>query len=247
MISEPEMVGGFGDGHVMDLPAELEPHPPRAPRPRRPWVWALGGAVVASAVWGGALFAYGRGHDEGIDTKGYAVGDDLCRSAALTSLSAALGTAHDPYKWAKTADALDQAGCITNLGADGSDDSDEDRTPRVIYGVNIFVALHKVTDPAPEFEATRDTDQTNPDERPKVEEVPGLGDVAYMVTSLSSDPREPELRVRDGGAVLTLRVSVGSVGYDTAKEPKMPTAEEMAALQPAMIEDMRALMAALKK
>ncbi|GAA1352708.1 hypothetical protein GCM10009612_11720 [Streptomyces beijiangensis] len=233
------MAGGFGNGEVAELMDGSEWRPPRDAPARRPWLWALGGAVVASAVWAGGLFAYERGRDEGIDIKGYAVGSDICVRARLPSLAAALGPSTMEIPWVKYTAPLDRARCDMTLAPKGM-------TTGLSYDVSITVDLHKKTDPVPEFEAMRDVDRYSSDAAAKVEEVPGLGDKAYMLTTLAADSRDPELRVRDGGAVFRLVLGYGWNGNEGEKQPKDPTAEEIAALQPAMIEDMRALMAALK-
>ncbi|WP_329122191.1 hypothetical protein [Streptomyces sp. NBC_01465] len=236
----------------MDLAGELEGRPPRAPRPRRPWLWALGGAVVASAVWGGALFAYERGRDDGVDIKGYAVGADLCQKVRLKALTAAIGERereNDPVRWDDRNSTLDRARCTVGIQSAEEKAKAEKEKSSLSYSVGLSAALHKVTDPGPEFRATLSKNDWYVDQKSKVEEVPGLGDEAYMVTTNDGNAGIPELRVRDGSAVFTLNVdiSMNSYGDMEAAGPKPPSTAEMAALQPAMIEDMRAMMAALKK
>lgn len=64
-------------------------------RPRRPWLWALGGVVIASALWAAALFQYGWGEREP-DMRGYQLDQDPCPSLQLKSIGAAIAPRSPP-------------------------------------------------------------------------------------------------------------------------------------------------------
>lgn len=239
MISEPEMVGDYG---TPELSGTVEP--PAAERvARRPWLWALGGAVVASAVWAGGLSAFGG--DRLPDTRGYRVDVELCEDAKLAALTRELGKKADsPPATMREHGAVDRANCVVPLlpSATGAKGFTMD------HEVWLAVELHKKADPATEFEAN-----LTPNERyegvvsNRAEAVPGLGDEAFLVSD-DEDFSAPLLKVRDGGAVFTLQVSV-SVGFSGDGEP--PDGDfpqpDVSGLEPLMIEDMRELMSALKK
>ncbi|MGP3688203.1 hypothetical protein ACTVZO_26495 [Streptomyces sp. IBSNAI002] len=60
MISEPELDGEWGPERPAE-PAEQGAGERPLQRPAaRPWLWALGGAALASAVWAGAPAAQDR-------------------------------------------------------------------------------------------------------------------------------------------------------------------------------------------
>ncbi|MFC8234221.1 hypothetical protein [Streptomyces sp. NPDC057284] len=79
------------------------------------------------------------------------------------------------------------------------------------------------------------------------ESVPDLGDKAYLVTR---DAGNVELRVLEGGAVLSLHLSA-STRYQSADDEEDvvgdgPDVPDLSPYQPAMISDMRDLMSSLK-
>jgi hypothetical protein len=232
MISEPELVGGTGfpDGPPPGRPDVMGPPPPKPPRPRAPWRWALGGAAVASALWAGGLYAaFGTG-DEMPDLGGYRTDRDPCAVAKLDGLRAALGPRdedprerHEPMKVVQP--ALFQWECTLNLkGKAGA------------YRVNINYVLHRVTDPGPEFEAVREDPQLGASDR-----VEGIGTRAYTGGALGED----SLSVLDGQAVIT--VIVESDDYDETGLPKEGPRLDPAALRTYLVEDTRQLMDALKR
>lgn len=51
MISELEMAGEFGAVDTREVMGGPDREPVGGHRLRRPWLWALGGAVIASALW----------------------------------------------------------------------------------------------------------------------------------------------------------------------------------------------------
>ncbi|WP_405686866.1 hypothetical protein OG204_24485 [Streptomyces sp. NBC_01387] len=249
MISEPEIVGDFGSSPGTDVLTGSAAREPREPRPPRPWRWALGGVLMASVVWAGVLYAYRLQHDEQPDTRGYSMGLDLCQDVRLTALSGELGKRSDDSHWGSRNRALDLASCHVRL-TPASDGSQRKRgTPRVSYEAEVTVSLHRKVDPAPEFEAQSRSREWFADAGPsKVEEVPGLGDEAYLATFDDGTDALPKLEVRDGSVELTLMLSV-TYNYDQEDDPAKlaePVAPDMEAFQPQMIADMRALMDRLK-
>ncbi|WP_175407719.1 hypothetical protein [Streptomyces sp. TRM64462] len=234
MISEPELVGGpedgAGDGHgdVLDSTRVRDSRP----RPYRRWLWALGGALTASALWAAGLVAYqGRGPDLG----GYRASDDLCAEAELPALVTALGERGTGGGLDEEArhEALDESRCSMTLGP-----------PRAQYDVGLSYELHKKTDPGPEFSAR---EGSVPGYRPPTVRVPGLGDEAFFT---DADTGYAVLSVVDGQAVLALTVSAAYTGDpEDPDQPQEPGQEVVAALSGVkefMVEDMKALMARLK-
>ncbi|MFF3374147.1 hypothetical protein ACFYXF_14570 [Streptomyces sp. NPDC002680] len=256
MISEPEMAGEFGGVDTREVVGGFDEEEPGGElRPRRPWQWALVGAVMASVLWAAALFLYGGG-DGKPDLSGYQLKQDPCPSLRLKAIGAVIS----PREPTTKADsgllrhaALDQIQCSIPLRfLAGSEQSGKGWFTG--YTVGITVALHKKTDPGAEFEARRRVtdDGVLPEEQVKA--VPDLGDKAYLLTR---DNGNAELRVLDGGAVLSLDLSVFTY-YQSERESESESQDENAVgdgpelpdlslYRSAMITDMRDLMASLKR
>ncbi|MEU5716064.1 hypothetical protein AB0G71_09805 [Streptomyces sp. NPDC020403] len=248
MISEPEMAGDSRGAGTREDIGDFDQEFLGEQRPHRPWEWAMGGMLVASALWTAALFLYGVG-DRKPDMHGYRLKQDPCPSLRLESIGAALAprepTARTGADMLRHA-ALDQITCSIPLrppaGADRSG-----KGWSVEYTVGITVALHKKTDPGAEFEARQRVTEVGVDPDVKLESVPGLGDVAYLLTR---EEGFSELRVREGGAVLSLSLSAflqfeqhGSGVADGGDAPGVPNLSPYGA---AMISDMRDVMSALR-
>ncbi|MFF8288081.1 hypothetical protein ACF068_02465 [Streptomyces sp. NPDC016309] len=241
MISEPELVGGDGD---VPIPPSYGPVPPAEPdaagdpgrrpghgrRARRSWLWALGGAVAASALWAGGLYAY---QAKGPDLRGYHTPRQLCDEARLTALSGEYGERGETTQGMREVhEALDQVQCSVSLGTDES-----------TVGVDLTYALHKKMDPGPEFEALETARAWDDwDWKP----LPGLGERAFFA---QDDAGFAGLKVLDGQAVLTLFVSA-QTDYDPVAEEgapaPVPAPATTAGLRNLMVEDMKALMTALR-
>ncbi|WP_046505786.1 hypothetical protein [Streptomyces odonnellii] len=218
--------------------------PLRLPAGRGPWLWALGGAVVASAIWAGGLYAYG---ETGPDLGGYRVSSNLCLDAELPALTGLLGKRQSPMAAADEQLAIDRAYCTLTLMPGRPNEVKNDSRPRAYAGVDIRYSLHKQTDPGPEFDATvTDLAPEGSLER-RVLRIPDLGERAYLVTDPSGD--SPQLKVLDGRAVIS--ISVGRMAHYT-EDPATGEYQESAPLdfsgvESAMVEDMRDLMTALKR
>ncbi|WP_086831069.1 hypothetical protein [Streptomyces sp. NRRL B-24572] len=227
MISEPELVGGveFDDPEVLtDAP------PPRPPRDRRPWLWALGGAVLASAVWGGGLYAYGQRKDPGPDLGGYRTSAEeggLCKTAKLKALGGILGKrSEDGYGPVIDDPAVYEASCSMTFGG-----------PDVGYSADLTYTLHKVTDPEPEFTArAKSAEITTP--------IGGLGERALFN---DAGGEGGELRVLDGQVEIRLSlyryVNTDENGNPTGKAEPI----DLSGIDVPMTQDVLALMEALKK
>ncbi|MCX4780746.1 hypothetical protein [Streptomyces sp. NBC_01264] len=233
MIGEPEIDGDWhtasgSEGAAEALPGAGEPERDRVRSTRRPWLWALGGAVAASAVWAGTLAVQDRSADTPrID---YRHSANLCRDAPLKLLTQVAGKPFESNENSRgESPAQDWASC--RFGLMYEEDS-------VSYGAHLLVELHKRTDPGPEF-ATGHGGATylrmDPAER---REVPGLGDRAVLDRTYMGDG--DRLIVLDGGAVFTLTV-------EWYRGDGEGSGVDVDAIEAAMIEDVRMLMAALRR
>ncbi|MGW6203261.1 hypothetical protein ACWF9B_06380 [Streptomyces sp. NPDC055089] len=251
MISEPEMAGEFEEASatrevlVHSGPQAAGDRPPRASGPRARWLWALGGAVVASAVWGAVLFTDGS-RDAAPDMHGYRLGQDPCADVRLKSIGAAISPREPAEQFEAEMlrhTALDRVQCSIPLRSESGGKRPE-KGWTVGYVVRVEIALHKETDPGAEFDAGRNATELGVEPGTEVEAVPELGDKAYL---LSLESGELELRVLEGGAVLSLRLSSyttyegdGQLPEDAAESP------DLSPHKAAMISDMRDLMTGLK-
>ncbi|WP_328788954.1 hypothetical protein [Streptomyces sp. NBC_00273] len=233
MITEPELDGEWEPAR----PAEVvqDTVAPGARAPDRPWPWVAAAVVATSALWAGGLYAFGDRTAE--PEIRYRVTDDLCGQFKAPTLEGLLGGLADPVPQAGGRHrALDWASC--------SRSSDRPAPSGSIY-VAAVVELHKMTDPKAEFAAS------SPDARWFVsgdggwESVPGLGEEALVTRPGPGDGIR--LRVRDGGAVFTIVVTIfeGEGESDPRTDP-LPHPDRDA-LVAAAAEDARALMAALRK
>ncbi|GGV92097.1 hypothetical protein GCM10015535_52360 [Streptomyces gelaticus] len=247
MISEPEMVDEFGAVGAGEVVGDFGQRPAVGPRPRRPWRWAVGGAVLASALWAGALYVYPVGAPEP-DLHGYRMDGDPCPTVRLKAIGAAIApTENTPRIEPEHLNdpALDRAKCFISLRSPAAKKPIRSRW-YTEYSVGVTVTLHKRTDPAAEFEAMRGTTDSGTDADAKVEKVPNLGDSAYLLTQ---DDGNAELRVREGGAVLSLSLaSYAQFDSEDGEAPpdEGPDTSDLSPYQSAMISDMRDLMKSLK-
>ncbi|MEU2671716.1 hypothetical protein ABZ622_23185 [Streptomyces sp. NPDC007164] len=250
MISEPEMVDEFGVVGTGEVVGDLARKPAREPRPPRPWWWALGGAVLASAVWAGVFCLYPVG-DRRPEMHGYRLNEDPCPTVRLKALGAAISP-REPTSGSGPEllndSALDRVRCFLPLRAMSWKGAKKSVKSRWYTGhsVGITVALHKRTDPAAEFEAMRGVTDTDTGDEVKVEKVPNLGDSAYLLTR---DSGNAELRVLEGGAVFALSLDAYTTYDGDGSEPPSDDGPDISDLSPyksAMISDMRDLMKSLR-
>ncbi|MFG2137407.1 hypothetical protein [Streptomyces sp. NPDC048650] len=174
------------------------------------WVWAVLGAVAASAVWGSVLFATGAFSSEpDPDLAGYAYTDNLCADVALTPFKNADFTVEENGSTGSTATAnpqhsgsqqksVDTMWC--NVTLKGQSTSSSAYSSTWLYNT---ATLHRRSDPGPEFAAgyrAYEKQATTVDYR--VEPVTGIGDEAYLVTQKGTDGGTSNtymiLGVRDG-------------------------------------------------
>lgn len=233
--------GAAGPGVAPGAPmGQASGQPPGAGSRRVPaWAWALGGAVVASAVWAGTLLM--TGGFGGADLAGYSFHDHVCdrfdRSAVKKRYPSEDG---EPTEYSSNASALASGYCSIAL-KDPESSSEYART----Y-VTFNATWHKKSDPEPEFAARvrsyedRDDDKSEYD----VKKAEGIGDEAYFTTDRSAKGkpvRWAQLVVRDGW----FESSVDWSGYSSASESDNPLSE--AEIRKMLTTDMKATLAALKK
>ncbi|MET9323211.1 hypothetical protein ABZX75_23865 [Streptomyces sp. NPDC003038] len=241
MIGEPELDGAWESAR----PAEVaRPPADGGPGPGRPWWWVLAAVVATSAVWAGGLYAYGD-RLTAPDIR-YRASDDLCGQLKAQALNQALGNLADSAdpRLDGRHPAVDWAMCSRSSDTPVGEDS---------YFIQAEYELHKKADPAVEFEVgTKHDRMAAEDSEGEIpwEPVPGLGEQALLTTS--STDGDLHLRVRDGGAVFILRLVFLDIrgrddqGGVSDVQPARPRPDRET-LKTAMIEDMRSLMAALKK
>lgn len=248
MISEPELAGEFGAGETREVVGDFGSEPVGGLRPGRPWLWALGGVLVASALWAAGLSLYGFG-DRKPDMHGYQLNEDPCPTLRLKSIGAAIAPKESTEEDAAgllNHPALDQIQCFIPLQSPAGA-ARPGKGWSIDHTVGITVALHKKTDPGAEFEAQRGVIDGGPYPEAKLETVPNLGDKAYLL--IWDDGLE--LRVLEGGAVLSLRLHP-SAQYQSDEEGEgaaedSPDIPDLYPYQSAVISDMRDLMSSLKQ
>ncbi|MGW3325183.1 hypothetical protein [Streptomyces virginiae] len=239
MIGEPELDGEWGP--ATPAPAEVvEGEPGRIPlRSRaRPW-WGVAAAVVATSVlWAGGLYAFGARTAE--PEIRYRLTDDLCGQYKASTLEGLLGSLPEAAPEAGVRHpALDWAACSR-----GSDRPASGGT----FHTTATVELHKKTDPAAEFALDTPHSRIYLYDGGAWESMPGLGEQALVTRPGTETESGLRLRVRDGGAVFTIDVSIyevrGEEGPDPLVDPLPDPGRE--ALVAAAAEDARALMTALR-
>ncbi|MFD9335836.1 hypothetical protein ACFWBF_15715 [Streptomyces sp. NPDC060028] len=199
--------------------------------PVRPWLGALGGAVLASAVWAGAWVVQDRFADAGPPIA-YRHSQDLCGSTLLKALGTVVGTLDERTSRHAESRALDWATCDASTKWDGNG---------LAYFGRMEVELHKKTDPGAEFGTGLEVDPWIGPEVNEVQQVSGLGERALLHGYMSAS----KLQVLDGGTVLTLTVQWHGGGGESGDRGKSEADQD--GVSAAMIEDARALMDALKK
>jgi hypothetical protein len=187
-------------------------------------LWAVVGAVVASAAWAAGVFLIGRTGltGGGADLRGYATPSDMCSDGDFSSFKDEYpenGTSptHNSLK----NKALDESYCSLNLKKTGSTYADA-------Y-LSVQMDLHRKTDPGPEFTAAwKNYGDSHTGYR--VRAVVGIGDEAYLVSQDTSNgsstgARYATLAVRDGWMTYTMSYSAFLGSYQQDKNP--PTLDDV--------------------
>ncbi|TJZ56136.1 hypothetical protein FCH28_10760 [Streptomyces piniterrae] len=201
------------------------------------WLWAVGGAVAASAVWASVMFAAGAFSSEpSPDLAGYSYTSDLC---AATSLTAFKDAHYKPKQYTGTASkdpnprhsgaqekSMDTMWCDISMEQEKASSSDYSST--FVYST---ATLHKKTDPEPEFaDGYRAYEKQDVSGGYTVEPVAGLGDEAFLVTRKengSSGSSYVILGVRDGWMTYQ---STWSSYTSTSGSTKQPSSTEVATM-----------------
>ncbi|MEU0005644.1 hypothetical protein ABZ079_15490 [Streptomyces sp. NPDC006314] len=228
--AQPTLVG---QPAAQPLPGQLPPGNPYAQAPQygpvpvppaggsggggagKAVLWAVVGAVVASAAWAGGVFLLG-GKGDSADLRGYSAPGNMCSSADYASFKDEY-TQDDssPTRTALKDKALDESYCSLSLKKPGSTYADA-------Y-LSMQLDLHKKTDPGPEFTANwKNYGDSHKDY--DVDPVKGIGDEAYLVSQdttggSSSGSRYATLAVRDGWVTYTMSYSAYLSSYDKDKDP----------------------------
>ncbi|QES49919.1 hypothetical protein DEJ50_20920 [Streptomyces venezuelae] len=238
MISEPELEGSseFPE-HPADAPDTMAAGEQRRSRPV--WQPVLAGALAASVLWaGGLLLVPDRDRRPPIRYENPAALCEKVRAEALTRLVGNLRPqAREDERLHET---VDVAWCA--LGTLPTPEQEAGGQPYLSYEVTFTLELHKKADPAVEFDAGLEAEPFEPGGG--AAEVAGLGERALMYGS--GPGGGPRLKVLDGGAVFTLETDWYVSGNDWDDGAKLPPDPEEQAVQAAMINDMRAAVAALR-
>ncbi|MFI0905334.1 hypothetical protein ACH4TE_17565 [Streptomyces sioyaensis] len=204
--------------------------PEGAGRTKAGWLWAISGAVAASAIWASVLFATGGFSDEpSPDLAGYGYTVDLCADTSLapfenahfkTKASTSSKDAN-PQRSGAQLNTMDTMSCNVSLEAENAGSGSSDYSSTWMYNT---VTLHKKADPAPEFaDSYRSYEKQETSTRYTVENVPGIGDEAYLVTrrddGSSSSSSYVILAVRDGWVTFQSTWSSYASSSSTARQP----------------------------
>ncbi|MFE3445620.1 hypothetical protein ACFXNW_21525 [Nocardia sp. NPDC059180] len=221
------------------------------------WLWALGGIVVASAMWGGAVLAFGGSSSGGVapgepDLRGYSYSGDFCDSADTSpftesdyTVATTDSSGKDEYPDFTGSEhaAVDRMFCAQRLLPPGA--KEDDYQDAHLYS---SVRINKKTDPGPEFTADFDTWESSYSDsggKGEVEEVSGIGDEAYMtIESSQPDDLSPTVSivVRDGWVVGHFTWSQYVPTSSRSTESVLPQSEVIDKLT----ESARSTMAALR-
>lgn len=252
MISEPELVGEDGPGSSRDVVSGFDPEQGAAGggRRRSGAVWAVAGALVASAVWASAVFGYGIGRDGKPDPRGYRVESDSCTAMRLPALTKVLGEqVSEPATELDGIEhpALHRIRCTVAFRTRDTPVGENGARWIVEFGVSLTAELHKETDPRPEFEASSTLTEIDGSVVERVERVPDLGDQAYLLTLEAGVLR---LNVVEGGAVVRLALTDWTFTEDDSDDENGPPDDmaepDLLAYRAELINDMREVMKALK-
>ncbi|MDX3802037.1 hypothetical protein [Streptomyces sp. AK04-3B] len=237
LVPQPQPQSGNPYAQPGPYPVVGPPPPTGGGGAWRAVLWAVVGAVAASAAWAAGVFLVPAGSD--VDLRGYSAPVNLCNSTDYSSFQSEYA-ANDstPTHNSLGDDALDEVLCNLSLKKTGSSYADA-----YLY---VQLDLHKKTDPGPEFTATW-KNYSESHSGYDVEAVTGIGDEAYLVSddttsaSSSSGSLYATLAVRDGWATYTMSYSAYYSSYSNDKDP--PTLAEVSGW---LKTDSRATLAELK-
>jgi hypothetical protein len=256
VISEPELSDGGDGDRPVDVVSDFDDRPRRVRTGRRPWTWAVGGIVLASAVWGGVLAVSHAWPDHHPDLHGYQLTGSPCESAAVQPLTEAVkasATARSPKTVTVTSGpgpaefhrgtAVDEVKCSVITTAPFNQGGS------VQYSADIAVVLHKKTDPRAEFEDERQLYDSSLVPVDSIAFIPHLGDSAYLLTP---SEQTKQLKVLQGGAVITISLTADD-GYNVSADdmnalhtPSHP-ATDLMEFHSALIQTARDLMTTMRQ
>ncbi|MFJ7331355.1 hypothetical protein ACIQVN_34615 [Streptomyces cyaneofuscatus] len=248
MISEPELIGDFGPEHTAETVGDVDRKPAPGRRRGHGLLWGAAGALVASAVWATAVFAYGDGVARTPDARGYRVDGRSCSAMQLKALTASVGKREDAPALAPGRiehPALDQVRCSIGLASEEGSETYAKGWSLYVQ-VGLTVDLYKETDPRSEFEAREGPSVLTDGEEKRPELVPNLGDRAYL---LVDDGEGNRLSVLDGAAVFTLTISTSMNLAEPEAEDRpdeWPDGPAPESFHADMISDLRDVMEKLK-
>lgn len=237
MISEPELFDG--DQPVTDarpIPEQrsetltpVEPPPFDATR-FRPWLWALGGAVAASALWAGGLYVYDAPTPTP-DVGSWRESRNLCVDAQIKALATEMGEASAFSPYTRIHPDQHRSGCSFSFQGGGPEN-------RYAALVSVTYTLHKRIDPGPEFEAELMPELGIDEAATSFKRLEGPGEKAFLQLR---DGMEPGLHVLEGQAVLSLSVILSEESEEAGPPPT-----DLTRIKASMVADMKALMAKLQ-
>jgi len=182
-------------------------------------LWAVVGAVAASALWAGGILLLDPFGDDP-DLAGYRAKANLCSAVDHSALATEYAEADDsPTHNSLKHRAIDQSYCSLSLKKSSSSSYSD------AY-LSVQMDLHKETDPSAEFTALW-SEYHQRYEDYDVEEVSGFGDEAYLVTedttsgTGTSGSRAVILAVRDGWMTYQMSWSVYTSSYETDTPPSV--------------------------
>lgn len=242
------------------LPSPPGVTPPRTSSGARVpgWVWGVGGAVLASAVWGAAVIVNGGFHPETEpDLAGYHFHKELCDAVDLAAFEKHYVPTVDEPRTSRhaTHEALDSSTCALRFKDGRSPEGEsgfEDPSPGGEHGyppttyVDFRASWHKKADPGPEFEGrvrTKEQYASTPKISFAVEEIKDLGQQAFLTTETSdAGPlKAATLSIRDGWVEAEIRWRRGDSTNERYLQLSPDEVERM------LVQSAKATLLALKK
>ncbi|WP_380285096.1 hypothetical protein [Kitasatospora purpeofusca] len=174
---------------------------------RRNAVWAFVGAILASAIWTGAVVAVPGivgGKSAAKSVRGYHAVDRICDAGKLTAFRGKYKMVDNyPLEHAGRSESMDVMRCYALMKRTPGDSETTDYAT-----LDIRAELHKAVDSVPEFAALRHYFEQ---QKYEITDVPGLGEEAYL--AYGDEPTSADktfhdinhyLQVRDGAMTYSL-------------------------------------------